>query len=302
MGDLMEITARKPREIRVLATRRSQLLSVWRIYTPRTWRTPDGKGASDPAWDGAPMVNSPTRAGQLMPGHCPGERGAAVNRVSASLSPRDRDESANAVPQEGKSCRAFSRRSLRERRPATRGVRSSRKRGAKKKRPRGSLREAAVYCPVDCVRTTDEMAPGPGRYGEVPRAGVPRARECAGAFGGSRRAESNAGLGARFAVYVGIALARRRSERDPRPGGRPAWSTGVERPPGGPQDTSSPASSRTPAPIDRRHQGSHAMRSTMPVVIGRLLAPVWLLRDGGERPTPSSGGRAPPARRPPSEP
>ena len=65
LGDPMEITALEPREIVGLASRRSLFLSVRRVYTPRTWRTPDGKGASGPDWDFAPMINSPTPRGTV---------------------------------------------------------------------------------------------------------------------------------------------------------------------------------------------------------------------------------------------
>jgi len=59
---------------------------------------------------------------------------------------------------------------------------------------------ASVDRPSPLVGDEREMAPGPGRFGEVPRAVEPRARECADALAGPRRAELNAGLGAVFAA------------------------------------------------------------------------------------------------------
>jgi hypothetical protein len=68
LGDPMEITALEPREIRDLASRRSLFLSVRSLYTPLPWRTPGGKNTMGHRRDSAPMVNSPTRAGQLIAG------------------------------------------------------------------------------------------------------------------------------------------------------------------------------------------------------------------------------------------
>jgi hypothetical protein len=160
LGDPMEITAREPGEIRGLGVaalsvslRRPHLYAMKVAHTrrkehkrPCVGQRPDGQ-QSQPSGTVDHRVTVPEEEGRLL-------------TASRLLSSREHARRARTPSRTKESLAARSLGTLCANAvPGARGVRSSRKRGAKKKRPRGSPLGAAVHCAVGKVRTTDEMAP-----------------------------------------------------------------------------------------------------------------------------------------------
>src|SRR5690606_18918955 len=152
----------------------------------------------------APMMNSTARRSGAEPANQRGRSltaGYAVKRLSVSLSPRDRRESGRAVPRGAHRARSALSASTRESTVATRAAREGLGvLGRNGEAPSDRSLGASVYRPSPSVGDERKMAPGTGRFGEVPCTVEPRSLESAEAPGGTRCAESNADRGARFAA------------------------------------------------------------------------------------------------------